>query len=115
MRELKFRGITTANGVMVYGNLVFELSDRNTPTIIDSNGSAHFVLGDTVGQYIGLPDKQCKEIYEGDLMTWPHVEGVWADQLDKIIEVKYPFICGNAYLGEIIGNVHENPGLLKKG
>ena len=63
-------------------------------------------------QFTGLLDKNDKEIYEGDIMVWPNVAGVWPEQL-KPSEVRYPFVCGNAYKGEIIGNIHENPELLK--
>ncbi len=65
-------------------------------------------------QFTGLHDKNGKEIYEGDVIEFKNQEGVWPDQIGRQ-EVDYPFVCGNAHLGEVIGNVYENPELLTKG
>lgn len=61
-------------------------------------------------QYTGLKDRYSKEIYEGDILLLGH---------DRIVEVKWdteiagfcPFITWEAY--EIIGNIYENPELIK--
>lgn len=70
-----------------------------------------------VMQYTGLKDSKGVEIYEGDIVKW----------LDGVFKVKWSITCfvvedkkGKGYgissgdFIEIIGNIHENPELLKE-
>lgn len=78
----------------------------------------------TVGQYTGLKDKNGREIYEGDIisargiiLTVKYIGGVFfACNVDSNID-KYPLyiLCEweNESGCEIIGNIHNNPELLK--
>jgi len=72
-----------------------------------------------VMQFTGLHDKDGKEIYEGDIVIWPHFndgplpisynsnECVFvADKLDGTPDSWLDSTC------EVIGNIHENPELL---
>lgn len=97
----------------------------------------------TVGQFTGLYDKNGEEIYEGDILLWTrknvHIEGCplrdFADRCEIFYDddkcafrFKYKLDCGScsglldfsddradeSYI-EIIGNIHDNPDLMKGG
>lgn len=67
----------------------------------------------TLGQFTGLRDKNGKEIYEGDFILW--IDGASAtfnvEWMAK--EAKFNLDRDVADHSEVIGNIHENPELLK--
>ena len=83
----------------------------------------------TVGQYTGLTDKNGKRIFEGDIIDTPDrlIKVVWFErnaQFDlnfikhahdkKIINFK-GIEMRDLKEYEVIGNIHDNPELLKEG
>lgn len=129
MREIKFRGINEETGEFVYGwyTKLVEGIRRFNAIISDVNGElTRFYIHDpkTVGQFTGLHDKNGKEIYEGDIVRW------FINDIVITAEVYYEelqawFTMGKGESGglvlcdwmrgeyEVIGNIHENPELLK--
>ena len=105
MREILFRGKRVDNGEWVYGYLCE-------------------VIPETVGQYTGLTDRNGKKVFEGDVIRYGGKENT--EVIYQLCEYalifksqKYPQ-CGllteyNRNNLEVIGNIHDNPELLKGG
>lgn len=125
MREIKFRGKRTLDGKWVYGYLMnmhnskrlFIGKWRNIggeATIKDELFSSYVEVDpETVGQLIGLPDKNGKEIYVGDILRINDEPDDNVDSVDDITNIRWlkGFIERQRPV-EIIGNVFENKELL---
>lgn len=137
MRTITFRGKVKHEGRWVYGSLlvygdgehnIFEQREHNYK--LDS----YNVEPETVGQSTGLADHNGKEIYEGDIITvkgdYPRVV-LWDKMSWALMPTEYyhdaDFWGMNlqhpgldwwetfADEFEIIGNIYENPDMLKGG
>jgi len=117
MREIKFRAWDVKRGEMrggidnlmldLAGNLYWQFGYRE-PEMLDRDSRENFV----VMQYIGFKDENGIEIYEGDV-----VEYEFDGHLCRgaIIYNKNGFWLKNGYIPyecKVIGNIHENPGIL---
>ena len=141
MREILFRGKRIDNGEWVKGYYSYETDECSFELhlISDNKSVVTEVVPETVGQYTGMKDKNGKKIFEGDIvrltdehneMEWtavvvfgnPNGDYNWGWQLNAIEEFDgnkdillwVDMEESGAYC-EIIGNIHDNPELLKGG
>ena len=79
------------------------------------------VLPETVGQYTGLTDKNGNKIFEGDIVRLYLVDGC-EEGVIKFTDIRCRFMFftkegsysfNKDCVFEIIGNIHDNPELLK--
>jgi len=123
MRIIKFRGKRTDNGEWVYGYYKYD-SIYNEHLILE-DGKWFVVTLETVGQFTGLFDKNEKEIYEGDithigikgsLARIIHLDGAF--QYEYLTKPQNPdayrFEYHKMNKHEVVGNIHDNPELLKQ-
>ena len=129
-----FRGKRRDNGEWVQGNLCYFndpvrfRADKWCAKIgsgLDMHNPHKLVDPATIGQCTGLRDKNDMLIFEGDHVSFyrnsdENYTGnvVWLDccfqvQIGCRLQWEQLFYAGGCY--EIIGNIHDNPGLLEDG
>lgn len=138
MRTIKFRGYAHHQNKWVYGSLLLDggeawVTETEQGLFVDMNHQMKLepVEPETVGQFTGLTDKNGKEIYEGDIVAvWyfepdAGTEDGWTT-FKAFVEYRENEMCfvinvhGKKLVNvdvskfvEVIGNIHENPELLK--
>lgn len=124
MREILFRGKRVDDGKWVYGHYVYQYGANiiYLPDGVDEYGGFDYyhINPETVGQYTGLCDKNGKNgkmIFEGDIVNFSNILYyiVFADGCFRICRNgQYSYTLHNLHSAfEVIGNIHDNPELLK--
>ena len=137
MREILFRGKRKDNGEWIYGDLR-QYSEKSKGVFDYATKHTIQVIPETIGQYTGLTDKNGKKIFEGDIVKYSlfnkfsdNDELENAEEKEEYIEkIKFnngkfcpiPIRCDCEDYWyswafdnfEIIGNIHDNPELLKE-
>ena len=130
MRTIKFRGKDRRTGKWFYGNLYVK-DTRGRTHICTPERGCFDIDPETVGQFTGLMDKNGNEIYEGDvigchnprikhLIFYNEKQGRFMAALNGDIENDFVGVCGlddSRWTGskKVIGNIYDNPELLKGG
>ena len=131
-REIKFRAKNVMNGEWVCGDLVHYNHSHTHISIAEKEcKEQYFVHPETVCQFIGIKDNRGREIYEGDILEYynditkkSHVSGhVVYDEYKAAFNIVNPEDGRHLYIMptddgiephlNIIGNIHDNPELLK--
>ena len=125
MREILFRGKCKTDNEWLYG---FPYVTRKNAVKINwycsEFGSMRTdeVDPETVGQYTGLTDKNCKKIFEGDLIRstetgetaivqWFSEHSAFMIWCKTSNQVGFLYECEKSII-EVIGNIHDNPELI---
>ena len=124
-REILFKGKRVDNGEWVegfycprpYSHFPCEPSIFPIATI-DKEWYGIEVIPETVGQYTGLTDKNGVKIFEGDILKFR--SGIysveWDNEHSKFLQRDGQF-SRELHIwiakSEIVGNIHDNPELLK--
>lgn len=136
MREILFRGKRIDNGEWIQGFLSKSRNTEEKPALLkfcidyEENGVMYSAIVDpeTIGQYTGLTDKNGKRIFEGDIIKHYNRKDdstifdtgrvFWRGEYARFLrtsedECKYFLIEDMSCPYEVIGNIYDNPELLK--
>lgn len=128
-REIIFRGFNEKNNKWIYGcyfvnrGLHFVVTDEIQTNPL-TNWTDFVADPNTIGQYTGLKDKNGDKIFEGDIVTignnlkavviWFNGSFRFQDELSsKATYFDDIGVIMRDYDVQVIGNIHDNPELIK--
>jgi uncharacterized phage protein (TIGR01671 family) len=136
MRAIKFRAWYNGDGKKgMYFPSTYSYNEvfgvKQMQWLFPCDDGCHKYIVTPLMQFTGLTDKNDKEIYEGDIVTYKRSIGNWTGQYmtttHKIVfsEEVFAFVMeyGSSYIKlrkhwgyeyEVIGNIYENPEILTK-
>ena len=128
MRTIKFRGKSEDNSEWFYGFLQKYQENHASRLCICAvsvrtwkDAMLYSVRPETVGQFTSLYDCDGKEIFEGDILDFNgikvevrFVRGVFAFLVNGDLDEELCGDCRTDLFAKVIGNVHENPDILKR-
>lgn len=125
-REILFRGKRVDNGECVYGHFcefpcddgkdipsILRIEDKENERII----MQHPIISETVGRFTGLTDRNGVRIFEGDILealngNRGYVVFRNGAFMKSCNSENMPFLIA-ADVNAVIGNIHDNPEMLK--
>ena len=138
MRVIAFRGKRKDTGEWVYGDLLQTINGvmgKEACILPFEIAMTKDVIPETIGQFTGLLDCNGKRIYEGDIVTYTFIGKGYRQRKERKITYTGKVIFNNSDSGwaventagkyldihimaiqgwEVIGNIHDNPELLKE-
>ena len=125
MREILFRGKDIANN-WHYGVPLIFTEDYVCITAPHTHNKK--VEINTIGQYTGLTDKNGTKIFEGDIIQFDYIgKNLGVNGIETVVFKNGKFgviwgthrelVCLDGFANttlEVIGNIHDNPELLKE-
>ena len=124
MREIKFRGKSILTDEWIYGDLAHSADKKRTAILVNDTDSYDEceVVPESIGQFTGLYDCEGEEIFEGDILDFNglkvevrFVRGVFALLVNGNLDDELCGDCRTDLFAKVIGNVYENPDILKGG
>lgn len=132
MRTIKFRGKSIGGKEWLYGDLVSSADKKRFAILVNNKESYDEceVDPETIGQFTGLYDCNGNKIYEGDILKWEkdglmYVVKFWDGMFYASVKECNDGIFGGFPLHaltkhddrkcEIVGNIYDNPELMKGG
>ena len=124
MRTIKFRGKSILTDEWFYGDLVHSADKKRTAILVNDKDSYDEceVVPETIGQFTSLYDCDGKEIFDGDILDFNgltvevrFVRGAFALFVNGNLDDELYGDCRTDVFAKVIGNVYENPDIMKGG